>query len=368
MNAARVAFSKSEARGSEKMEKLEAEMDAARAAVFAAEAETARSRNAETAERSLRENAQTTVAMFERERARHESRVAELEGKEAEARARRNDADVKRAEAENRARAKSCRAFGATCRADESQRRYNITEKAAGTRAMPALMDSRVKATENAANAEQKKEESKAARARVAALERALADATRGVRSNDDASSFDPMRSNTALISAGLDDSALIACDETRGDSIRDGSGSLNDGPLLHRDRSAKAPAELPEAELPETLALLRRELDATRSVAAMQEEEVCRAAAAGGGVGGRPSVPRALLERWRAETFKLLLQQREGARPARAGEAGLRPAEGGVARDDRGRGRRRRRSRGARSPRAKRSGETRDAVRGDEE
>ena len=45
-----------------------------------------------------RENAQTTVAMFERsERPEAET---ELEGKEAEARARRNDADVKRAEAE----------------------------------------------------------------------------------------------------------------------------------------------------------------------------------------------------------------------------------------------------------------------------
>ena len=311
LNAARVAFSKSEARGSEKMEKLEAEMDAARAAVFAAEAETARSRNAETAERSLRENAQTTVAMFERERARHESRVAELEGKEAEARARRNDADVKRAEAEtalaqSRVERSELRAELMKANDDTRVAREKITELER------ALMDSRVKATENAANAEQKKEESKAARARVAALERALADATRGVRSNDDASSFDPMRSNTALISAGLDDSALIACDETRGDSIRDGSGSLNDGPLLHRDRSAKAPAELPEAELPETLALLRRELDATRSVAAMQEEEVCRAAAAAAASADAPSVPRALLERWRAETFKLLLQQRE--------------------------------------------------------
>ena len=313
LNAARVAFSKTEARGSEKIEKLEAETDAARAAVFAAEAETARSRNAETAERSLRENAQATVAMFERERARHESRVAELEGKEAEARAKRNDADVKRAEAEtalaqSRVERSELRAELMKANDDTRVAREKITELER------ALMDSRVKATENAANAEQKKEESKAARARVAALERALADATRGVRSNDDAS-FDPMRSNTALIGAGLDDSALIACDETHTcDSIRDGSGSLNDGPSVHRDRSAKekAPAELPEAELPETLALLRRELDATRSVAAMQEEEVCRAAAAAAASEDAASVPRALLERWRAETFKLLLQQRE--------------------------------------------------------
>ena len=315
LNAARVAFSKTEARGSEKIEKLEAETDAARAAVFAAEAETARSRNAETAERSLRENAQTTVAMFERERARHESRVAELEGKEAEARAKRNDADVKRAEAEtalaqSRVERSELRAELMKANDDTRVAREKITELER------ALMDSRAKATENAANAEQKKEESKAARARVAALERALADATRGVRSNDDAS-FDPTRSNTALISsAGLDDSALIACDETHTcDSIRDGSGSLNDGPSVHRDRSAKekAPAgSSVEAELPETLALLRRELDATRSVAAMQEEEVCRAAAAAAASDDAASVPRALLERWRAETFKLLLQQRE--------------------------------------------------------
>ena len=43
-----------------------------------------------------------------------------------------------------------------------------------------------------------------------------------------------------------------------------------------------------------------------------MQEEEVCRAAAAAASSEDAASVPRALLERWRAETFKLLLQQRE--------------------------------------------------------
>ena len=303
LNAARVAFSKTEARGFEKIEKLEAETDAARAAVFAAEAETARSRNAETAERSLRENAQATVATFERERARHESRVAELEGKEAEARASRNDADVKRAQAETalaQSRVERSELRAELMKADDDTRvaREKITELER------ALTDSRAKATENAANAERKKEESKAARARVAALERALADATRGGSAASaasaafDDSSFDPSRSNTALkVGAGLDDSALITGDETYG-------GSLNDGSLnVETERNAP---------LPETLALLRRELDATRVVAAMQEEEVCRAAAAAAASEDAASVPRALLERWRAETFKLLLQQRE--------------------------------------------------------
>ena len=79
-----------------------------------------------------------------------------------------------------------------------------------------------------------------------------------------------------------------------------------------------------------------------------------------GGGVGGRPSVPRALLSAGRAETFKLLLQQREA--PALLAQAKRDFARQKAAlRETIADEKKTRRSRGARSPRAKR-GETRDA------
>jgi len=65
----------------------------------------------------------------------------------------------------------------------------------------------------------------------------------------------------------------------------------------------------------------LRRELEATRRVCSIQEEEVCRATAAAAARAAESadwtnaeaaaSIPRALLERWRGEVFKLLLERR---------------------------------------------------------
>ena len=69
------------------------------------------------------------------------------------------------------------------------------------------------------------------------------------------------------------------------------------------------------------TLASMREELDAMRRVAEIQEREVVRAtaaaaesAAAGGldAAAAAASVPQALLERWRGEVFRLLLQLRQ--------------------------------------------------------
>ena len=93
-------------------------------------------------------------------------------------------------------------------------------------------------------------------------------------------------------------------------DGVSDERRSLDDSALM---LLAEVSPSSPGSGTEETeVSSLLRELDAAKRVAAMQEEEVCRAAAASAASDDAASVPRALLERWRAETFKLLLQQRE--------------------------------------------------------
>jgi hypothetical protein len=129
----------------------------------------------------------------------------------------------------------------------------------------------------------------RAAKARVDALERALAEAAA------------EKKSVTKKAQTSSSSSADGVSDERR---------SLDDSALM---LLAEVSPSSPGSGTEETeVSSLRRELDAAKRVAAMQEEEVCRAAAASAASDDAASVPRALLERWRAETFKLLLQQRE--------------------------------------------------------
>jgi hypothetical protein len=84
----------------------------------------------------------------------------------------------------------------------------------------------------------------------------------------------------------------------------------------------------------------LRRELEATRRVCSIQEEEVCRATAAAAARAAESadwtnaeaaaSIPRALLERWRGEVFKLLLERRADGSGSGSSPRGGREAGGG--------------------------------------
>ena len=84
----------------------------------------------------------------------------------------------------------------------------------------------------------------------------------------------------------------------------------------------------------------LRRELEATRRVCSIQEEEVCRATAAAAARAAEPadwtnaeaaaSIPRALLERWRGEVFKLLLERRADGSGSGSSPRGGRDEGGG--------------------------------------
>ena len=175
------------------------------------------------------------------------------------------------------------------------------------------------------------------ANARVCALEKALAETT---TRNESCRLFaHTTRTSTDDVRARLDDSAFAECDAS--------SNSNLTSPSTHRAFHQSTDQKTDHLMKETTVALLRQELDALRRVAEIQEEEVCRASEQaaraaeeaarmddGSGDGqwtdtsvrkqshtfqnqiaavAAAGVPRALLERWRVETFKLLLQQREG-------------------------------------------------------
>ena len=169
------------------------------------------------------------------------------------------------------------------------------------------MRSSKNDAVSHKADAEKKESSLRAAKARVDALERALAEVSAGARSSvtkktltSSSSSAESGGGSLNESERSLDDSALMTLAEVS----RSGEGSGSGSETVEKTFSS--------SEETEEISSLRRELDAARRVAAMQEQEVCRAASALAASDDAASVPRALLERWRAETFKLLLQQRE--------------------------------------------------------
>ena len=293
----------------EQLKQTTGEVEAVRRSLNDADAEIIILKKQLAAEKDMRVASSAGAELINQERNRHDSRIIDLETAAEESRARCVKLGVKCADLEIERQTLKAEVVSVSDKLDVAKREKNYLQNT-----LDELEKSNSKSKEASVKymsmATQSESRLIKANARVEALEKALA--TRSECTMGPGQKSQNILSSQSL----LNDSAFGDEDET--------------------NYSYKT-SESTDA------ATLRTELDALHRIAEIQEEEVCRAAAVAAKTAesaanespttslqtqthiaavAAASVPRALLERWRVETFRLLLQQREGPLLAAAEKA----------------------------------------------